>query len=63
VDQQILQWIIIGITVAFVALEKASKLLKSNPGKYGERIATLEEAVKTIKEDIDHINRKLNGMK
>ncbi|MCK4648686.1 hypothetical protein KAT51_04095 [bacterium] len=30
-----------------------------NPG-YGERIATLEEAVDNIKEDITEIKRKLN---
>ena len=62
-DQQALQWIIIGITVAFIAIEKASKLFKNNPGKYGERIATLEEAVRTIKEDVDRIEKKVNGLK
>jgi len=46
-----------------VALEKAKKLFKNNPGKYGERIATLEEAVRTIKEDIDRIEKKVNGLK
>lgn len=33
---------------------------RNNPGKYGERIASLETDVKNIKEDIKEINRKLD---
>ncbi|GAG89444.1 unnamed protein product [marine sediment metagenome] len=32
----------------------------NNPGKYGERIASLETDVENIKEDIREIKRKLN---
>ena len=31
-----------------------------NPGNYGERIATLEEAVQNIKDDVEKIQEKLN---
>jgi len=36
---------------------------KNNPGNYGERIATLEEAVKELKEDVKWIRDKINGMR
>jgi len=58
-DQQALQWIIIGVTVAFIAFEKAMKLLKNNPKNYGERIATLEKAVEIIEGDIKEIKDKM----
>lgn len=59
-SQTIGQWIAIGIVVAFIALEKAKKLFSNNPKGHGERIATLEQAVKDIREDIREIKRKQN---
>ena len=46
--------------VAFIAIEKAQKLLNRNPGKFGERIARLETDMKNVKEDINEIK---NGLK
>lgn len=62
-DQQILQWVIIGITVAFIALEKAKKLFNkgSNPG-YGERIAALEKGQENIEDRLERIENKVNGV-
>ena len=62
-DQQILQWVIIGITVAFIALEKAKKLSNrgNNPG-YGERIAALEKGQENIEDRLERIEKKVNGV-
>ena len=62
-NEQIVQWIIIGITVAFIAIEKARKLLGNNPGKYGERIATLEKGQEEIENRLERIENKLNGVR
>ena len=51
---------IIALTQALVLVLRLSQGKKNNPGKYGERIATLEEAVENIKEDIRKIEDKLN---
>ena len=59
-EEQIGQWILIGIMVAFVAYDKAKKLFSNNPKGYGERIATLETNMKNVKEDIKEIKAKLN---
>ena len=62
-------WLVV-ITLAQVVLvgmkiiEKRNNK-KSNPGnphKYGERIATLEEAVGNIKDDIEKIDEKLEKL-
>lgn len=58
--EQIGQWILIGIMVAFIAFDKAKKLFSNNPKGFGERIASLETDMKNVKEDIKEINRKLN---
>lgn len=62
-ESQIYQWIVLGIVVAFIAIEKAKKLFsnKSNPG-YGERIASLESSMKDIERRLERIEDKLNGM-
>lgn len=60
---QILQvlWLLALTILALVnVLALIIKAKKSNPGNYGERIATLEEAVDTLKEDMTEIKRKLN---
>lgn len=54
------------VGVASLLIERVfyySSKYKKNPGKYGERIAKLEEAVDNIKQDIIEINRKLNRKK
>jgi len=69
--QQIYQWVVLGIVVAFIAIEKAYKLFnkpkaKNNPNSYIKiigRLVALEVEVKNIKEDIKEIKRKLNGLK
>jgi len=50
---------IINIWMKMAEKKNGKKKKADNPG-YGERIATLEEAVENIKEDIKEINRKLN---
>ncbi len=62
-DQQAFQWIIIGITVAFIALEKAKKLfVKGNNPGYGERIAALEKGQENIEDRLERIENKVNGV-
>jgi len=62
-QQQIFQWIIIGIAVAFVAFERAKKLFgKSNNPGYGERIARLEEQMEDTERRLERIEGKLNGL-
>lgn len=60
---QIIQWVIIGVVLAIVTIDKARGAWKrrsnGNPG-YGERIATLEEAMQHVEDDIKQIKRKLN---
>jgi len=74
--EQIGQWILIGILVAFQAFDKAKRWfaskdegkslgLTNNPhpcAEHGERLATLEEAVREIKRDLEYIRNKLNGI-
>lgn len=56
-------WILI-LTVATLANGIVTLIKKkNNPGNYGERIATLEEAVRDLKEDIKRIEGKVNGMR
>ena len=63
-ENQIGQWVIIGIVVAFVAFEKAKKFFgKSNNPGYGERTGRLEERMKDVERRLGNIERKLNGMK
>lgn len=62
-NEQIVQWVIIGITVAFVAIEKARKLFGNNPGKYGERIASLEKGQEEIENRLERIEDKVNGIR
>jgi len=70
-EDKIMQWIILGIVVAFIAIEKARKLFnkpkaKGNPNNHTKiigRLVALEVEVKNIKEDIKEIKRKLNGLK
>jgi len=60
--EQITQWILIGVLIAFQAFEKAKKLFKNssnNPGNHGERIASLETDMKNVKEDIAEIKKLL----
>lgn len=38
---------------------RKTKLKPDNPGKYGERIARLEEGMNNVKEDIRDIRRKM----
>lgn len=64
-QREIMQWVILGIIVAFIALERAAKFYhkknSKNPG-HGERIATLEEAVDTMKSDIEKIFKEIRDL-
>lgn len=60
---QVLQvlWLLALTILALVnVLALIIKTKKNNPGNYGERIATLEEAVDNIKADIEEMKGKLN---
>lgn len=72
-EERIGQWIILGIIIAVLAFDKVAKLKlfrnSGNPSrnsgnpKYGERLATLEQAVTDIRDDIREIKRRLNNIK
>lgn len=59
-NTQLLWFLGLAVIALTQALVLALKLRKNNPGKYGERIASLETEVKNIKDDIKEIKRKLN---
>lgn len=58
-DTQLLWFLGLAVIALTQALVLALKLKKNNPGKHGERIAKLEEAVENIKDDIKEIKGKL----
>ena len=75
---EVWKWIILGIGVAFIALERAIKIAQSfsyrrngrnrrkdgnNPhpcAAHGERLATIEQAIKDIRSDIKEL-KNLNN--
>ena len=63
-EQQIYQWIILGILVAFVAFDKAKKLFsKSNPGNNYPTIMENKTRSLMNKQAIDAVCKNINGMK
>jgi len=73
-EQQIGQWILIGILITITAFDKVRKRFKGNSNKsevgdnpnpcasHGERLATLEEAVGNIERTLVRLERKINGL-
>lgn len=67
------QWIAIGIMVAFMAIEKALKIVNKKNNKpsnnpypcqrHGEDISEMKADIRNLRDDVNRIENKLNGMK